>query len=201
MRYVDREENADYVVDLMFDALSFDEIHTERLSPPRSQARLSVRARHAGPITVIDLGDVSVPSAPWFGARLMALMDEALFVGVGNGLLLLDLVTKTIAKHIVTANTEVTQILPDHDRRRIYVVNEAFGIITEGDASNIAAFDEHGALAWRAPMAAESWSDVKGYTQIMALNRGMLEVTTWTGRCHLDADDGRVIDCWFTKGS
>ncbi len=54
--------------------------------------------------------------------------------------------------------------------------------------------------AWRAPMAVEEWSDAKGYSQIIALDQAVLEVTTWTGRCHVNAEDGRVVNCWFTKG-
>jgi hypothetical protein len=130
----------------------------------------------------------------------MVLMDETLFVGVDDGLLLIDAATANILKRIRTGNTEVSEIVPDFDRRRVYVVNEPYGFVAEDNASNVAAYEHNGRLAWRAPMAVEEWSDAKGYSQIIALDQAVLEVTTWTGRCQVDAEDGRVVNCWFTKG-
>jgi len=200
MRYAYREENVDYVADLTFDALSYEEIHDKKLSRRPSRVRLGLRQRRADFAKIIELGDVSVPGAPWFNARIMALMDETLFVGVDDGLLLIDAATASILKRIRTGNTEVSEIVPDFDRRRVYVVNEPYGFVAEDNASNVAAYEHNGRLAWRAPMAVEEWSDAKGYSQIIALDQAVLEVTTWTGRCHVDAEDGRVVNCWFTKG-
>ncbi|MFV0625497.1 hypothetical protein ACBY01_15995 [Sphingomonas sp. ac-8] len=64
----------------------------------------------------------------------------------------------------------------------------------------MAAIDYDGTLAWRAPEANETWETAKGYSQIMAMDQAVVEVTTWSGRCHLDIASGHVIACWFTKG-
>lgn len=47
MRYAYREENVDYVADLTFDALSYEEIHDKKLSRPPSRVRLGLRQRRA----------------------------------------------------------------------------------------------------------------------------------------------------------
>ena len=65
----------------------------------------------------------------------------------------------------------------------------------------MAALDYDGALAWCAPEVSEAWETAKGYSQIMAMDQTVLEVTTWSGRCHLDINNGHIISCWFTKGS
>ena len=201
MRYAFREEDAEYIVDLTFDARTPDDIHVRKRPPPPTRVRLRIRRRRAFFAKVIRLGDASVPGAPWFKARLMALMDGTLFVGVDDGLLLVDPATATVLRRVSTGNTAVTEIVPDHDRRRVYVLNDPYDFASGADESNVAAFEIDGTLAWRAPMAVEPWSEAKGYSQIMALDRAVIEVTTWMGRCHLDAENGRVMTCWFTKGS
>ena len=202
MRYVHRDEDAEYVAALKFDARRFKEIHDLKLPPPPTRVRLRVRRRGTLFAKTNQLGDISVPSAPWFNTRIMALMDGTLFVGVDNGLLLVDPATATIRKRFRTGTTQVSQIVPDHDRRRVYVVNEAYDFAAEAGASNVAAFEHDGTLSWRAPTVTEPWANDSGlYTQIMAVDRAILEVTTWTGRCQLDAEDGRVVASWFTKGS
>ena len=201
MRYTRREENDAYVAELTFNALSYEELHDKKLPRPSTRVRVQVRRREADFARIIELGDVSVPSAPWFDARLMVLMDDILFVGLANGLLLIDPADATVSKHIRTGNTEVVQIEPDFGRRRILVVNEAYGFSTEDGASNVAALDYDGTLAWRAPEVSEAWETAKGYSHIMAMDQTVLEVTTWSGRCHLDITNGHIISCWFTKGS
>ena len=147
MHYIYREEDAEYVADLEFDARSHEEIHDLKLPPPPARARLRVRRRGAFFAKTNRLGDVSVPGAPWFNTRIMALMDGTLFVGVDHGLLLVDPATANVQQRIRTGNTEVAQIMPDHDRRRIYVVNEAYGFAAEPHVSNVAAFEHDGTLA------------------------------------------------------
>ena len=59
MRYSQREENAEYVVDLTFDALSYEELHDRKLARPATRVRLHVRQQNADFARTIELGVVS----------------------------------------------------------------------------------------------------------------------------------------------
>lgn len=201
MRYVSRDEDVNVVADLSFDARSYGDIHARKLPAPPTRVKLSIRDRRSlrqrlWPLTVA-LGDVSVPTAPWFDKRLLAFVGDRLVVGVANGLLWIDPATARVMKSIVTGNTPVMEILVDYDRRHILVVNEGYGFVDDQGGSNLAAVDLEGSLVWRASIAVEH----QGYSQIDAVHGAVIEMQTWRGRCLLDADNGHVTDCWETKGS
>lgn len=199
MRYSYKVHDSDYSVSLTFDARKWNDIHVRKLPPPLTNVKLKIRRRRALFSKTIELGNVSVPSAPWFKHQLMVLLEGSLIVGVDDGLLIVDSAAATIQKQFKTGNTVVMQVVPDYDRKRVYVVNEAYNFVSES-GSNFAAYRHDGLLEWRAPIAEESYSEAEGYSQIMEIEDGVIEVATWSGRCHLNAENGKIMDCWFTKG-
>lgn len=198
-RYLHRDQNDNFVVELEFDSLTFEEIHDDRLSAPDSDVTVAIypkTSRHeAEDSRLISLGNLSVPTAPWFRSQLLAIFGNTLVVGVAGGLTYIDLQAAEILFKITSGNTPVWQVIPDYERQRIFVLHEAFAFSDQHGRSNLATFDLCGALIWRAPLP-----DFNGFSSVIQFDGTNLELATWDGRCLVEAEHGSIIRCWFTKG-
>lgn len=142
-----------------------------------------------------ELGDISVPPAPWLGFKITAIIHDRLFVAIGNRLVELDQSDGGIKSDFSTGNTVLRYILPMYRNRHLIVLNNYYEFSHESNKSNLACYDLSGKEIWRIKLP------IKGdvFTGVW-YNNEILTGYSWNGYNHkLNPDNGAILETIFTK--
>lgn len=141
-------------------------------------------------------GNLEMPSGPWHGFCLTAVVGGRLFAALGHELMRLEVRGGDAVWRRVTGNTPIRQILPASEGKLLVVRHEGYGFDAGEDRSNICALGADGDLRWYAQLPHPDDS----FTNWVRPDGDELVTTTWDGfECRLAAADGSIVEKHWSR--